>query len=1396
MATFNKSFVAKNGIEPGSNNAVDLGTSTNQFKNTYSNSVVITGGVANTTQVMLYANGYANLSYVNVPTINSHTIVASNVSVTNFESITVTITDIEANTVTAESVTTNTLSFASANQSPNVSITVNGDMTGTTTAELTNLNTDAGLALQLTLNANQSFDYITSNTQFVNNYIDLNPIDHPAHNEGRLFYDNVHKTLNYYSDITNLNMELGTNEYIRVYNDTGNTIPNGAALYLSGYTSTNPVVPKAVLADATSAATYNTSGLAAASIPNGSYGYCAVSGVVRGTDSDPFDTSYLTAGQRAFVSATVPGQLQQPAPSYPNYPMCMGLVVIADANNGVFVVEQQMHAVPQFRVAGDVYVGQDLTVAGDFTVLGNETTVSLTNISVDDTFFYLGSGDTISNTEFVPADANTPGLNDALYSGYYEGTTTKTISVRIDSTGAPDTFEWSDDNFSTTQANNVAITGSAQLLGENIKITFSATTGHTLGDRWDGDVAPSDLDFGIIGNYSNSSLYSHAGFFRDASDNRFKFFKRYDPEIEGSVDITNSSFQYADVQVNSIFGHTVTANLVGTVTGIVTDISNHNTDDLTEGNTNLYYTTARANTDIDARVTTLFVNALDVDAQTVFGNTAADLLNFNNFTNLPSPNVSITVNGDVQGVATADLANLSSDAALSLSLELTDTGVVANTYGSGSAIPVITVDVDGRITNASIVSVTNTSTSNAVLGGNTVTFTRADSSTFDIDLADFRDYNSLINTPTIPANTSTTSVAYTVANNTLTFTRANASTFDVLGPFLPPTIKIQNITGTSTASSNSVAIGADANAYGSNSVAIGASANIGQFSTYGIAIGGNTSTNTAYGIAIGYNAIGTGPSSGPVSIGYRASSNGQGSVALGWYANASIYNIAIGGYANSSTGSQSVALGWGSNAYNSYCVSLGSNATTTHSRSVAIGHNATSTSANQIMLGTSSHFVQVPGDLYLDNGLKANGSLGTAGQILTSNGSSVYWDNQLTLPANTSTSNATWDDANNLLTFTRADASTFDVSISFAEYLVANDIADFITANDLPTNTSTSSAAYTVANNTLTLTRADASTFDVVLTGVANTSSPTFSGDVIVQGNLITQGTLTYLNTTQLQIEDNIITLAANQASGAVNAGIEVDRGSDANVSILWNETDNKWTLTNDGSTYANIAVVTDIPATPANTSTSNATWTSANSTINFTRADSSTFDVTLSSVNAAALGGLSSSQFLRSDADDTTSGDLTITKATPILFIDAGTTNQDRSGEIRFTENKANYEYWGAGIKYHGLDNVLKIFTHNSSTSVGDANNDLDAIVIDRVSANVILQTNTTANGATFVVNGNTTSNNVTIVGNTTANNISTEGNVYITDSNKLHIGGDSSNVVAYMEFNSTQNSIDWVVI
>lgn len=75
------------------------------------------------------------------------------------------------------------------------------------------------------------------------------------------------------------------------------------------------------------------------------------------------------------------------------------------------------------------------------------------------------------------------------------------------------------------------------------------------------------------------------------------------------------------------------------------------------------------------------------------------------------------------------------------------------------------------------------------------------------------------------------------------------------------------------------------------------------------------------------------------------------------------------------------------------------------------------------------------------------------------------------------------------------------------------------------------------------------------------------TGTVIIDGNLFVQGT----SQTDLNIKDNIITVNYGETGPGVTlntAGLNVDRGSLANVAILWNESLGKWTLSDDGITY------------------------------------------------------------------------------------------------------------------------------------------------------------------------------------------------------------------------------------
>ena len=75
-------------------------------------------------------------------------------------------------------------------------------------------------------------------------------------------------------------------------------------------------------------------------------------------------------------------------------------------------------------------------------------------------------------------------------------------------------------------------------------------------------------------------------------------------------------------------------------------------------------------------------------------------------------------------------------------------------------------------------------------------------------------------------------------------------------------------------------------------------------------------------------------------------------------------------------------------------------------------------------------------------------------------------------------------------------------------------------------------------------------------------SSPEATGNVYVTGNLIVNGTTTTVNSNVVEIGDSIITLNSDEAgTPSQNGGIEIERGSASNKTLIWNETDDKWTV-------------------------------------------------------------------------------------------------------------------------------------------------------------------------------------------------------------------------------------------
>lgn len=96
------------------------------------------------------------------------------------------------------------------------------------------------------------------------------------------------------------------------------------------------------------------------------------------------------------------------------------------------------------------------------------------------------------------------------------------------------------------------------------------------------------------------------------------------------------------------------------------------------------------------------------------------------------------------------------------------------------------------------------------------------------------------------------------------------------------------------------------------------------------------------------------------------------------------------------------------------------------------------------------------------------------------------------------------------------------------------------------------------------------------LTTINNTDTVTFDTSLVtVTGNLVVLGAQTAIETTNTTIWDNIITLNGGLSPGnppTLNAGVEVDRGTEANVALRWNETLKTWQITDEFGYYSNIS--------------------------------------------------------------------------------------------------------------------------------------------------------------------------------------------------------------------------------
>ena len=202
--------------------------------------------------------------------------------------------------------------------------------------------------------------------------------------------------------------------------------------------------------------------------------------------------------------------------------------------------------------AANVTASGNMIVAGNLTVQGTTTTVDSTTVQIGDNIIELNKDATSGS---VDAGIKVVRGSDGDKQFIWDETNDR----------------WTTDGESMKVANLILDTG-GQFIGDLLGDVTGDVTGNVTGDLT-GDVT-GDVTGNAVG------------------------------DLEGDVtgDVTGDL-------TGDVTGD-VTGNVTGNVTGTVSDISNHNTDSLTEGSSNLYFTDSRA----DSRIAAASIGDLsDVD---------------------------------------------------------------------------------------------------------------------------------------------------------------------------------------------------------------------------------------------------------------------------------------------------------------------------------------------------------------------------------------------------------------------------------------------------------------------------------------------------------------------------------------------------------------------------------------------------------------------------------------------------------------------------------------------------------------------------------------------------------------------------------------------------------------
>jgi len=156
-----------------------------------------------------------------------------------------------------------------------------------------------------------------------------------------------------------------------------------------------------------------------------------------------------------------------------------------------------------------------------------------------------------------------------------------------------------------------------------------------------------------------------------------------------------------------------------------------------------------------------------------------------------------------------------------------------------------------------------------------------------------------------------------------------------------------------------------------------------------------------------------------------------------------------------------------------------------------------------------------------------------------------------------------------------------------------SNLANSVLANDDVTFGTTTVALGGSSTSIAGLTALDFAAGDRTIGASIGANNLTLAGatsTVVIPGNLTVNGTTTSVNSNQVNIGDAILTLNADETGApSQNAGFEVERGTSANVSLIWDEGSDRWDFGASYDVRAN-AFIGDLDGTASDASK----WTNA----------------------------------------------------------------------------------------------------------------------------------------------------------------------------------------------------------